>query len=58
MLLETYIYTAAGADAAFHVLTDAGRWQQAVLLATACLAADCSRSSQLLVVSQSVTLGP
>ena len=56
VLLQFYPYMVAGADAAFHVLADAGRWQQAVYLATACLAFNCSQSSQLLVYSQFVTL--
>lgn len=46
----------AGADAAFHVLADAGKWQQAMHLATACLAINCGQSLQLLVQSHSVIL--
>ena len=46
----------AGADAAFHVLADAGKWQQAIHLATACLAINCGQSLQLLVQSHSVIL--
>ena len=50
-MFEVQVCLVAGADAAFHVLADAGRWQQAVHLAVACLASNCSQSSQLLVYS-------
>lgn len=48
----------AGADAAFHVMADAGRWQQAVHLAAACLASNCSQSAQLLVYSPALRIYP